>query len=35
MFGIGTPQSLYNTLVGVHSIDRVSQTTELYPNKNV
>ena len=30
-----TPQPLYNTIVGVHSINRVSQTTVLYPNKNV
>ena len=30
-----TPRPLYNTVVGVHSINRVSLTTVLYPNKNV
>ena len=30
-----TTQPLYNTIVGVHSINRVSETTVLYPNKNV
>ena len=30
-----TPQPLYNTIVGVHSINRVSETTMLYPNKNI
>ena len=29
------PQPLYNTIVGVHSINHVSWTTLLYPNKNV
>ena len=28
-----TPQPLYNTIVGVHSINRVSSTTVLYTNK--
>ena len=32
---VTTPQPLYNTIVGVHSINRVSQATMLYPNKNV
>ena len=30
-----TPQPLYNTIVGVQSINRVSYTYVLYPNKNV
>ena len=30
-----TPQPLYNTIVGVQSINHVSYTTVLYPNKNV
>ena len=30
-----TPQPLYNIIVGVHSINRVSETTMLYPNKNI
>ena len=29
------PQPLYNTIVGVQSINHVSYTTVLYPNKNV
>ena len=28
-----TPQPLYNTFVGVHSINHVSLATLLYPNK--
>ena len=34
LVSVNTPQPLYNTIVGVHSISRVSQTV-LYPNKNV
>ena len=30
-----TPQPVYNTAVGVHSINRISLTIVLYPNKNV
>ena len=30
-----TPQPLYNTIVGVQSINSVSSTTMLYSNKNV
>ena len=30
-----TPQLLYNTIVGIQNINRVSYTTVLYPNKNV
>ena len=29
----GTPQPLYNTIVGVQSINRVSYTTVLYKKK--
>ena len=32
---IYTPQPLYNIIVGVHNINRVSYTTVLYPNNNV
>ena len=34
LVSVNTPQPLYNTIVGVHSISHVSQTV-LYPNKNV
>ena len=30
-----TPQPLYNTVAGMQSRNRVSNTTVLYPNKNV
>ena len=30
-----TPQPLYNTIVGVQSINHVRYTTVLYPDKNV
>ena len=29
----GTPQPLYNTIVGVQNINLVSYTTVLYPNQ--
>ena len=32
---VSTPQPLYNTIVGVQSINHVSYTTVFYPNKNV
>ena len=35
LFLHNTPQPLYNTIVGVQSINHVSYTTVLYPNKNV
>ena len=33
MAGDSTPQPLYNTIVGAQSINHVSYTTVLYPNK--
>ena len=35
LLSLHTPQPRYNTIVGVQSINHVSYTTVLYPNKNV